>query len=118
MTTDHFKETELLELYPGDTEVAIKEEVTIKTADSATDGFLAYGRSVSSVVATIFDDDTGTDVTTEMLSTAATESDNIITIVLDYPLTSGAGTYMVKTIITLDDGSTREVRLRKIKAVT
>lgn len=83
--TDHFKETSPVALYPGDTDVAIMEEVTIKTSNSATDGFLAYGRSVSSVVATIFDDDDGTDVTTEMLAATATVSNNIITIVLDYP---------------------------------
>ena len=115
MVNSHVKETDVFDLYEGDTSKPMKVEVTVKSSDTLEDGFIEYGRSVSSVSVTIHQSD-DTDVTSEMLANTATVSDNVLTIPLDYPSTSGAGSYYIKAIITLDDGSTRQINIPTIIA--
>jgi len=111
---DDFKGNKVIELNPGDTAVGVQFEFTVKASASAAEGYLGYGRSISSVVATIYNDDTDADVTTSMLDSAATESNNIVTVPINHPGT--AGVYRIKLIATLDDTGTRDVRFRRVIA--
>lgn len=112
----HVKETQIFDLYPGDTLKPLQVEVTVKTSNSANDGFLEAGRSVATVSGSVYKLSDNTDVTTDILYGTATELDNIITAYLNYPTINGAGDYGAKFIITLDNGSTRQINVPNIKA--
>ena len=90
-------------LHTGDLELTYKFSAPANSSDTANDGTIAYGRTVNSVAITVTNYDTGVAVTD--LVDSSSVSDNIISITLSYPPTSGDGRYKLKCIMTLDSGS-------------
>lgn len=106
------KETDVFILFSEETGVPMT--ITVPISDEGTDnGNIEYGRSIASVVAYVYNLDTGIDVTSNMLDTPATESDNVITVVLNY---YQEGNYYVKIVMTLDNGDIRKLYIPHIKA--
>lgn len=110
------KETTIFDLYPGDTLKPLQVGITTKSSNTANDGFLEVGRSVATVSGSVYKLPELTDVTSDILEGTATEVDNIITAYLNYPVENGIGSYGAVFIITLDNGSTRQINVPLIKA--
>ena len=102
----NFKNNEEIVLQPEDADVVYEFEVTTASTSGSNDGYLAYGRSVSSVVVKTYDEG-GTEVN-DLLDGSATITDSTIYQPLQYPSTSGEGRYKITFILTLDDASTKE----------
>jgi hypothetical protein len=88
--------------------------VTVCSAAGANDGFLAFGRTIVSVVNTAHKHGRTLLVDTELIKN---ESLNgfIITMRLSYPITNGKGRYKLRSVVTLDDGSTEEIDFGRVR---
>jgi hypothetical protein len=92
---------------PGTSDYAYEFEVTVCSAVGANDGFLAFGRTISSVVVKAFKHGTTNLEDTEIIE-GYSLAGFIVTVRLTYPSTNGAGRYKLEFVMTLDDGSTEE----------
>lgn len=110
------KGTSKILLQPGTTKYALSIEVTVCSSATANDGFIPYGTVVSSVTAKVYDED-GVDVSSEMITIGATVTDNVVSIGLSYPSTSGPGLYKLTIIATLSSGATMEIDYNRIQAL-
>lgn len=115
---DEIKGNDEIILQPYSSAIRYTFEVTQNSSSIANDGFLPHEVDISSVSASAFNIDDGSNVTGELVSTAPTVNDNIIAIKLQYPSTSGDGRYKLTFYLTLSDGSNDEFDVRRIKART
>ena len=92
---------------PGTSKYAYEFEITVCSAAGANDGFLAFGRTIASVVVTAHKHGPALLVDAQLVDSSS-EVNQIITVKLTYPTTNGAGRYKLEFVMTLDDGSTEE----------
>ncbi len=93
---------------PATSKAAYEFEITVCSAAGANDGFLAFGRTIASVVVTAHKHGPTLLVDTELIEGTPTKVDQIITVKLNYPSTNGGGRYKLEFVMTLDDGSVEE----------
>ena len=110
----NFQGSDEIILQPNDDGVIYSFNVTTASASGANDGYLAYGRSISSVVVTTYDEE-GT-LTTDLVDGVAVLDGNIIRQPLQYPTTSGDGRYKITFVMTLDDSSIKEADFFRVNA--
>jgi len=103
-----------LVIRPTDTAIAVKFLSEACSSSTANDGNIPYGTSVSSAVVTAYDDD---DSVVADLVDSYSVANNIVTVIMSYPSTSGAGKYSLRMTLTLSDASTQEERYDKIEAI-
>lgn len=112
---DSFKSSDPIILQPNDLAVPYTFEFTICSSATANDGALPYGDSAASVAVTAHDED-GADKTSELINGTPGLADNVATVALDYPDTSGAGTYHLTFVVTTANGSKIEFDFNRIYA--
>jgi hypothetical protein len=110
----NFKGNENIQLQPGDLGVPYRFAFSVCTSETANDGAIPYGDSVSSCAVTGHTE-TGTDVTSELIASSST-SDNAVTVSLNYPSTTGEGNYHLKFVVTTANGVKIEFDFNRIKA--
>ena len=110
----NFKSNDEIVLQPNDADVIYEFEITTASTSGANDGYLAYGRSVSSVEVKTYEED-GTEIA-DLLDGSATIVGNLIRQPLQYPTTSGEGRYKLTFIMTLDDASVKEADFFRVYA--
>jgi len=97
-----------IEIQPNDDKKAYGFTVTVCSAIGADDGFLPYGRTISSYTLKAYKyDETGTDASADLIDSSS-RSNFVITVSLQWPTTNGAGRYRLTFVLTLDDGSKHE----------
>ena len=100
---------------PGTSKVAYEFQVTVCSAAGANDGFLAFGRTIDSVVVTAHKHGTSlVNATAELIEAAPTELNQIITVKLNYPPILGHGRYKLEFVMSLDDGSVEEADFGRV----
>jgi len=108
--SDDIRGTERIKLRPGAIAAPYTITVTVCTSATANDGWIPYGTNVDSVVITSYKKVSGAANTlvTDLINSTHTYSitSNVITIYLDYPGTSGPGSYELKILPTLDNSKT------------
>ena len=109
-----FQGNDDITVQPGTSKAAYEFEITVCSAAGANDGFLAFGRTIASVVVTAHKHGRTILVDAEMIEGVPTEVDQVITVKLNYPTTNGAGRYKLEFVMTLDDGSTEEADFGRI----
>jgi hypothetical protein len=90
-------------LRPSDHAVPYEFAAPAASASGSNDGALPFGYTISSVVAKVFDKKR-IEKTSEILDSPAQVANNVITVALNYPATSGVGRYMLQFICTLNGG--------------
>jgi hypothetical protein len=91
-------------------------EFTVCSAAGSNDGFLPFGRTISSIdITAIKYDEDGTE------DSQLVEDDDlnefVLTVYLTYPSANGVGRYKLRFVLTLDDGSKEEADFGRILAV-
>ena len=99
---------------PGTSKAAYEFEITVCSAAGANDGFLAFGRTIASVVVTAHKHGTSILEDDDLIEGVPTEADQVITVKLNYPTTNGGGRYKLEFVMTLDDGSTEEADMGRV----
>ncbi len=112
---DSFQGSRNIVLQPNDRAVPYDFEFTVCSAAGANDGALPYGDSVSSVTVTAHTED-GADVTGELINGTPVVDNNTVTVALDYPSTSGPGTYHLTFVVTTANGVRIEFDFNRIRA--
>jgi hypothetical protein len=111
---DSFQGKDVVVLQPGDALIPIKLSLPVCTTTSANDGAIPYGDSVASAVVTAYSS-SDVAVTSELIESSSVSS-NIVTVVFNYPSTTGTGTYRVKIIATTANGVSIEFDFNRIYA--
>jgi len=109
---DSFDGTETIILQPGDSAKPRYFTFAICTSQTANDGAIPYGTTISSVAVKAFDDG-GTDVTAQMVD-ASSQSGTVVTVDLNYP--TSAGRYSLEFELTLDSGAVLEFDFTRVYA--
>lgn len=109
-----FQGNDNIYVQPGTSKAAYEFEITVCSAAGANDGFLAYGRTISSVVVKAFKHGTTELEDSELIEGTPAEVDEVITVKLNYPTTNGPGRYKLEFVMTLDDGSTEEADFGRV----
>lgn len=110
-----FKGTRKIILQPYDSGLVFDFTITSNSTPTANDGFLPYGRSVSSVVLSATTED-GTTCTSALIDGTATIALNVISVKMKYPTQFGPGRYFLRLIITMDDSNKIEADFTRIFA--
>ncbi len=110
-----FKGNIAITLQPEDEKILPKFKFPVKTSVDQTENYLPYGTTISNAVATFTNDD-GDDATDDLLYDSVIVTDYYVIVPLKYPTSGGDGYYNMKLVLTLDDGSTREVDYGRIRA--
>lgn len=100
------KGVEIIILQPNDADISYKFRAAVCSAEDANDGAIPYNTNVSSVSVTAYDEDGN--VVTDLVQGSPSVSDNVVTITLSYPSTSGTGRYKLTCVMTLNTGTTIE----------
>jgi hypothetical protein len=110
-----FQGNDDINVQPGTSKYAYEFEITVCSAAGANDGFLAFGRTIASVVTTAHKHGPVlVDATADLIEGTPTESDQVITVKLNYPTINGAGRYKLEFVMTLDDGSVEEADFGRV----
>jgi len=104
-----------ISLQPNDVAVPYSFEFKPASATGANDGSIPYGDSVASCAVTAHTDESGTDVTSELINSSSL-SDNIVTVILDYPSMTGIGEYHLTFVITATGGFKKEFDFNRVRA--
>ena len=107
----------IIYLQPTTEDYPLDIEFEASSSVSADDGSIPYGTTVSSAAVYAKDTD-GTDKTSEIVTTAASVADNVVSCGLTYPATTGAGTYILEVKLTLSTGAVLPYDARRIVAGT
>ena len=99
---------------PGTLNYPYEFLVTVCSAAGENDGFLAYGRTITSVVNTAHKHGRTLLVDSELIANESL-SGFVITMRLSYPTTNGPGRYKLESVVTLDDGSTEEIDFGRVR---
>jgi hypothetical protein len=111
---DNFQGKDVVVLQPSDALIPVKFSTPVCTTASANDGSIPYGDTVASAIVTAYASD-NTVVTTELIESSSVGS-NIVTVVFNYPSTTGEGTYRVKIVVTTANGVDIEFDFNRIYA--
>jgi len=107
-------DTGKITLQSGDS-IGYSFKFPIASSATANDGAIPFGRTISSVTVTAYDED-GNDVTTQLIEGTPSLSTVTVTAELKYPVTAGVGRYKLTFDLTLDNGWTREVDFTTVYA--
>ena len=103
-------------LQPGDSAVPYAFGFTINSSATANDGAIPFAQTVTEIAVTVhLDDADNTDKTSEVVNSSSL-ADNILTVFLDYPSTTGAGCYHLKILATLSGSAVMEFDFNRISA--
>ena len=111
----NFKGNSSIIIQPGDSNIPYAFQISVCSSTTANDGYIPYGTSVSSVVVTATTDDDDRTVVDDIIDNY-TVNNNIITVYMSYPSTSGDGRYRLRFLLTLDNGSIIEADFGRIRA--
>ena len=103
---------EVITLRPGDSAIPYSFEASPASSQSANDGAIPYGTSVSGAVVTCFKN--GVAVTDVIEGSDV--SNNIIQVQLNYPDTNKGGKYELRFALTLDTGAVINKRFDELYA--
>jgi len=103
-------------MQPGDSKVPYCFAFTVCSSETANDGALPYGTSISSFTVTAHKHDASDTVATTDLIDSSSRSGLVITVYLDYPSENGAGRYDLKFLLTLDSGAILEFDFNRVFA--
>lgn len=109
-----FQGNDDINVQPGTSKYAYEFEITVCSAAGANDGFLAFGRTIASVVVKAYKHGSTLLEDSDLIEGVPTEVDQVITVKLNYPTTNGPGRYKLEFVMTLDDGSTEEADFGRI----
>jgi len=112
MTLHNFESSKSITLQPGDTEKPYEFKITVCSSSTANDGWIPYNTTVSSVVVTAYDENTDTTVS-GMISGTPSESENVITVLLNHIDTNGE--YYLYFLLTLNTEATVGTYFKNIK---
>ncbi len=112
MARPRFKGDDYIYLQPGDSH-GYTFRFTTESAQYANDGFIPYGRTATSVAVKAFNS-ADEDKTSELISGTPSIAGAVVTAHLKWP-TSGADTYKLEFVLTLDNTQTIEVDLDRVK---
>lgn len=101
-------------LQPND-QISYEFNITVESSQGANDGFLPYGRSVSSVAVSGYSED-GITTDNHMIVGLPSVVNNLVSVVLRYP-SAGVGRYRLEMVLTLDNGQTKEADFSRIQAI-
>lgn len=107
-----FKGNRKIILQPSDRDLVFYFDHTTNSSVSAGDGFLPYGKTISSVEATAYTED-GTNCTSALIE-ASSVTDDVVSLRLNYPTAFGDGRYFIKMVNTLNDGSIIESDFKRV----
>lgn len=85
---------------------------------TANDGAIPNGTTISSATVTVHKSRTGADVTTQMVVGSPSVGANLITVALQYPPTSGVGSYYIRFLITITGGAIMEFNFDRLEVKT
>ena len=111
---DNFQGTDQILLQPFSNDVPYSFAFAACSSAIANDGSLPYGTTISSH-AVVAKDAAGTVCTDELIESTS-ESDDTVTVNLDYPSDTGAGRYSLVFQLTLSSGVKLEFEFTRIKA--
>jgi len=111
---DHFDGNKSITLQPGDSAVPYTFTYSACSSATANDGSIPFGTEISSVAVKAYND-AGTDVTAQMIN-ASSETDNVVSVALNYPSTTGDGCYHIEIILTPDSGAKMEADFVRVYA--
>ena len=115
---DDFSGTDKITLRPADVGVPYRFTFAACTTADANDGSIPYGDTIDSIAVTAHTSELSTDVSTEMVGTVTLAGDHLsVTVELNYPDTTGIGTYHLKFVLTLASGAIIEYDFNRVKAV-
>lgn len=83
---------------------------------TANDGAIPNGTTISSATVTVLKARTGASVTSQMVVGSPVVGANLITVALQYPATSGAGSYDIRFLLTLSNGAVMEFYFDRLEA--
>ncbi len=110
-----FQGSDKIDVQPGTSKAAYEFEFTVCSAAGANDGWLAYGRTISSVAVKAYKHgETEVDATSDLINGTPSVANNIVTVKLDYPTVNGSGRYKLEFVVTLDDGSDDEADFGRV----
>ena len=103
-----------IELQPNDRDIPYRFTFTVCSGENTNDGHLPYGDGISCVAVTGW---TSAGVEDTELVGTNTESGNVVTVPLSYPVTNGLGKYSLRFVILTDLGSTVECDFDRVFAM-
>lgn len=108
-----FKGTKKITVQPRSVNVGYRFHVTTCTSTDSNDGRIPFSTTISSVVVTAKTSDGTTD--TELITSTSLSTPDI-DLTLSWPTTNGAGRYKLTFVLTLSDGSERELDFHRVVA--
>jgi len=111
---DSFSTNGIIILQPGSATVPYSFTFAAASSATANDGSIPFGTTISGADVKAFDA-AGNDVTSEMID-SETNTNLVVTPVLKYPSTSGAGNYSIEFLLTLSTGAVLEVDFTRVYA--
>ena len=108
-----FKTQGKINLEPND-KMNYSFQITVCSSSTSNDGFIPYGRTVSSISVSAENNETGADVTADLINGVPSVSNNIVSMTLNYPTAKGDGRYKLTILLTLDNGNTKEANFNRI----
>lgn len=112
--SDSFQGTSYIELQPGSSAVPYTFTFAAASSTTANDGSIPYNTTISSIAVKAFSE-LGADVTSQMLDSSSVVSP-VVTVTLDYPVTTGEGRYSLEILLTLNTGAVMEFDFTRIYA--
>lgn len=109
-----FQGTDPITLQPTEDGVPFRFIFTVQTAVDSNDGAIPFGDVIDVCIVKGYDAE-GNDVTSELVSNS-TKTDTVVTVVLDYPSTSGDGRYKLTFQITTANGIQLEFDFNRVQA--
>jgi len=102
----NFEDSGSIVLQPNDL-IGFEFEFNAATVPGGKGG-IPYGRTIASHTEVVYDNDTGTDVTSDIMDGTATISGEIITVIFKYPVVNTNGRYKITFFLVLDNGWVRQ----------
>ena len=103
-------------IQPLDTKVGITIRVKICSTATANDGYIPWGTTVSGVSTTVYSEQGDVVTSGIVYSNATISGGQDVRIELKYPTATGEGRYKLSYLLTLSDGSTKELDFNRIVA--
>lgn len=111
---DLFSTKGIILLQPGSDTVPYTFTFEAASSETANDGSIPYGTTISSIAVTAFDAD-GNDVTSEIVASSSLVTP-VVAVSLQYPATTGDGKYSLEILLTLSTGAVMEFDFTRVHA--
>lgn len=112
----NYKGKDTIVLQPADENVTYTFHYETKASATDKSGDLPFGTTISGADVTVAKSD-GTDATDDILYATPIPEDNELPISYKYPSVNGDGTYYVRVVLVLSDGTTFERDWHRVKAI-